>query len=236
MDGMNMQCPNCGSNIPEDGAFCSNCGARVATPMGGAPTPLTSAPGNPIWYQGFYRIRKKVIAITNQYWIEDAQGRSLGYSKQKLIRIKESIRIFTDDSMSSELFRIQQEQIMDMWGTFAVVDSATEAVVGKIRREALSSGIYKDAYVLLDQYGNAVGRVAERAGRGLARKFVPGGSLVPEQLVVEFGGQQVAEIKQQFKVIGDIWEVDCSRLPARFDRRTLIAAMLLMGMIERDRK
>ena len=204
--------------------------------MGGAPTPLTSAPGNPIWYQGVYRIRKKVIAITNQYWIEDAQGRSLGYSKQKLIRIKEKISVFTDDSMSSELFRIQQEQVMDMWGTFAVGDSVTGAVVGKIRRQAITSGIYKDEYLLLDAYGNAVGRVAERAGRGLARKFLPGGALVPEQLVVEFHGQQVAEIKQQFKVIGDIWEVDCSRLPALFDRRTLIATMLLMGMIERDRK
>jgi hypothetical protein len=46
----------------------------------------------------------------------------------------------------------------------------------------------------------------------------------------------VAEIKQQFKIIGDIWEVDCSRIPQSFDRRTLISCMLLMGMIERDRK
>ncbi len=233
---MTLNCPNCGTQIPEDGAFCSSCGARVGTPMGGASAPPPAAPGNPMWYQNFYRIRKKVVAITNQYWIEDANGNSLGYSKQKLIRIKESIKIFTDDSMSAELFRIQQEQVMDMWGTFAVVDSPSGAVVGKIRRQAIKSGIYKDEYLLLDAYGNAVGRVAERAGRGLARKFLPGGALVPEQLVVEFQGQQVAEIKQQFKVIGDIWEVDCSRIPARFDRRTLIATMLLMGMIERDRK
>lgn len=233
---MNMSCPNCGAQTVDGAAFCSVCGARVGVPASGPPASAPSAPANPIWYQNFYRIRKKVVAITNQYWIEDAGGGMLGYSKQKLLRIKESIRIFTDDSMSSELFRIQQEQVMDMWGTFAVVDSVTEAVVGKIRREALSSGVYKDAYVLMDAYGNAVGRVAERGGRGLARKYLPGGALVPEQLVVEFGGQQVAGIKQQFKVIGDMWEVDCSRLPARFDRRTLIATMLLMGMIERDRK
>jgi len=60
--------------------------------------------------------------------------------------------------------------------------------------------------------------------------------LVPEKVVVEFFGQEVAEIKQQFKIIGDIWEVDCSRVPLQFDRRTLLASMLLMGMIERDRK
>ena len=189
-----------------------------------------------LWYQNFYRIRKKVLAIANQYWIEDAQGRQLGYSRQKILRIKENIRIFSDDSMTTELFRIQQEQIMDMWGTFAVIDSATNTCVGKLRRQAISSGFYVDEYLLLDANGQVVGRVAERGGRGLLRKYVPGGSLVPEQLVVEFQGQPVAEIKQQFKIIGDLWEVDCSRIPPQFDRRVLLSAMLLMGMIERDRK
>jgi len=228
-----VNCPNCGTGLVDGAAFCSGCGARVGTP---ATAPPPSAPGNPIWFQNFYRIRKKVVAITNQYWIEGPQGAVLGYSKQKLLRIKESIRVFSDDSMSVELFRVQQEQVMDMWGTFTVIDSVTEAVVGKIRRQALKSGVYKDEYLLLDAYGQAVGRVAERSGRGLMRKYMPGGALVPEHVVVEFYGQEVAEIKQQFKVIGDIWEVDCSRVPPQFDRRTLISAMLLMGMIERDRK
>ena len=217
----------------EGAVFCSKCGARVDAQ--GVPRPAGTALSG-IWYQNFYRIRKKVIAIANQYWIEDANGSKLGFSRQKIIRIKENIRIFADDTMTSEVFRIQQEQIMDMWGTFAIIDSATGTCLGKLRRQALKSGLYKDEYVLLDANGGQVGKVAERGGRGLARKYIPGGSLVPEQLVVEFYGQPVAQIKQQFKVIGDIWEVDCSRLPPQFDRRTLLSCMLLMGMIERDRK
>jgi hypothetical protein len=198
--------------------------------------PPPGASHNPIWYQNFYRIRKKVVAIANQYWIEDAGGTSLGYSRQKILALRENIKVFTDDSMTTEIFRIQQEQVMDMWGTFAVVDSMTGACVGKLRRQALKSGFYKDEYILMDAYGQAVGKIAERAGRGLVRKYVPLGGLVPEQMVVEFQGQEVAEIKQQFKVIGDIWEVDCSRIPTTFDRRTFLACMLIMGMIERDRK
>jgi uncharacterized protein YxjI len=212
----------------EGASFCSRCG-RPTLPQ---QTPAQSG----LWYQNYYRIRKKVIAIANQYWIEDSRENVLGFARQKIIRIKENIPVFADDSMKQEIFRIQQDQVMDMWGTFSVVDSATGACVGKIRREALSSGVYKDQYQLLDHTGRQVGRVAERAGRGLARKFLPGGNLVPEKVVVEFYGQEVAEIKQQFKIIGDIWEVDCSRVPPQFDRRTLLACMLLMGMIERDRK
>jgi len=227
-------CPTCGATVAEGSAVCGNCGMRADVRRTQGPPQVAAPPG--IWYQNYYRIRKKVLAIANQYWIEDAHGSQLGYSRQKIIRIKENIRVFADDSMKSEIFRIQQEQVVDMWGTFAVLDSATNACLGKLRRQAMSSGFYVDEYLILDPYGQMVGRVAERGKRGLARKFLPGGALVPEQLVVEFYGQPVAEIKQQFKIIGDIWEVDCSRLPRQFDRRILLSAMLLMGMIERDRK
>ncbi|MBN1677268.1 MAG: zinc ribbon domain-containing protein [Candidatus Thermoplasmatota archaeon] len=223
-----VQCPACGVNMAGGAVFCSGCG----TPL---PTQPAKAPSGP-WFQNYYRMRKKVIAIANQYWIEDASGRTLGYARQKIIAIKEKIPVFADDTMSQELFRIQQDQIMDMWGTFSIIDSTSGACVGKIRREALSSGLYKDSYLMLDPAGRQIGKVAERAGRGLLRKYVPGGALVPEQVVVEFYGREVAEIKQQFKIIGDIWEVDCSRIPYQFDRRVLLAAMLLMGMVERDRK
>ena len=221
-------CPSCGAQIPADASFCSLCGRPVIPQQTPAQTGL--------WYQNYYRIRKKVIAIANQYWIEDARENPIGFARQKIIRIKENIPIFADESMKQEIFRIQQDQVMDMWGTFSVVDTVTGVCVGKVRREALSSGVYKDQYQLLDHTGRQVGRVAERAGRGLARKYLPGGNLVPEHVVVEFYGREVAEIKQQFKIIGDIWEVDCSRVPREFDRRTLLASMLLMGMIERDRK
>jgi uncharacterized protein YxjI len=223
-----MNCPSCGTQLIEGAAFCARCG-RPALP--------TNAPTQSgLWFQNYYRIRKKVIAIANQYWIEDRNERVLGFARQKIIRIKEHIPVFSDDSMSQEIFRIQQDQVIDMWGTFSVVDTATGACVGKVRREALSSGVYKDQYALIDHMGSQVGKVSEKAARGLARKYMPGGNLVPEKVFVEFYGQEVAEIKQHFKIIGDIWEVDCSRVPPGFDRRTLIATMLLMGMIERDRK
>lgn len=187
-----------------------------------------------LWTSPQYKIRKKVFAIANQYWIEDGQGSRLGYTKQKMLRIREDIRIFADESMTSELFRIHQEQILDAWGTFAIVDTATNVCIGKVRRNIMSN-ILADEYFLLDPYGRQVGRVYEESGRGLVRKFLPLGGLVPEKVKVEFMGQQVTEIKQQFKVIGDEWDVDCSRLPPQFDRRVLLAGMILMGMVERER-
>jgi hypothetical protein len=187
-----------------------------------------------LWTSPQYKIRKKVFAFANQYWIEDGRGTKLGYTKQKMLRIREDIRVYTDESMTGELFRIHQEQILDAWGTFAVVDSAANVCIGKIRRSIMSNFL-ADEYFLLDPLGRQVGRVFEGSGRGLARKFLPLGGLVPERVKVEFLGQEVTEIRQQFRVIGDEWDVDCSRLPAQFDRRVLLAGIIMMGMVERER-
>jgi uncharacterized protein YxjI len=229
-----MKCSICGAENPDDARFCALCGK----PIGAAAVknaPQMSQQQSPLWFQNFYRIRKKVLALTNQYWIENDANAMIGYTKQKMFAFKEDIRIFTDDSMTQELFRIKQTQILDIWGTFAVIDTPTNQVVGMIKR-SISSALLEDEYYILDPYGRQIGKVMERTGRGLARKYVPLGNLIPEQVLVEFYGQTVAEIKQQFKIIGDIWEVDCSRVPPQVDRRVLLAGMILMGMIERDRK
>lgn len=187
-----------------------------------------------IWTSPQYKIRKKIFALANQYWIEDGRGTVLGYTKQKMLRLREDIRIYADEAMTRELFWVHQEQILDAWGTFAVVDTAANVCVGKIRRNIMSNFL-ADEYFLMDPYGQTIGRVYEESGRGFMRKYIPMGGLVPERVKVELYGQQVTEIRQQFKVVGDEWDVDCSRLPPQFDRRVLLAGIILMGMVERKR-
>lgn len=197
-----------------------------------------SAPPSSIWYQNFYRIRKKTLTIGNKYWIEDYNGNILGFSKQKLFKLKEDIRVYSDESMSQELFRIGQQQIMDMWGNFAVIGSSTNNILGYVKRKALMSGFVKDEWEIYNNANQQIGRIYESTGRGLARKYLPGGvgKLIPEKTTLELYGRPVAEINQKFKIIGDIWEINCQNVPSELDRRILLSCILLMGMIERARK
>ena len=189
-----------------------------------------------LWSQPFYRVRKKVMALAGKYWIEDYQGNQIGFSKQKLMKLKEDIRIYTDDKMAQELFMIKQDGIVDAWGTFSIVDTPSGQCVGKLKRKALKSGFVADEWHLCDPTGQPYGRVFEETSKGLMRKFMPGGNLIPEKVILEIGGQPITEIKQQFKVVGDIWEVNCQAVPPQFDRRVLLSSMILMAMIERKRK
>ncbi len=189
-----------------------------------------------IWTQNYYRVRKKVLAIGNKYWIEDAKGNTLGFSKQKILKLKEDIRIYTDEKMKQELFRIQQQQIIDLWGTFVIVDSATNTILGYIRRKAAKSTFAWDEWEVLDAHKNLMARIEENKGRGLIRKYAPGGKLVPEKMKLYLNGKPVVEINQKFKIIGDIWEVKVIDLPQSFDRRVLLGGVILMAMIERQHK
>jgi len=198
-----------------------------------ATSPASQAqPTGGLWFQNFYRIRKKVIALAQQYYIEDHAGRQLGYSRQKMFQLKEDIRVFADDTMSRELFRIQQLNWTDVWGEFAVVDSVANVKVGSIRRKALKS-ILKGEWDLFDPYGRLFGQIKQETGRALMRRFMPMGGLVPDKLTVELNGQTVAVIDQQFKVIGDAWEINAQWTPPALDRRVLLGCAILMGMIER---
>jgi uncharacterized protein YxjI len=188
---------------------------------------------NPLWTQDHYVVRKKALSVVDQYFIEDDRGQQLAYSKQKFWKFKEDIRIYTDESMAEELFRIMQPQIIDAWGRFNVIDSETDALLGYFRRKALRSGFISDAWELYNRDGYLIGKLKEGTGRGLLRKFI---NVIPEKITMELDGRPVVQIDQQFKIIGDIWDVECHSLPDDFDRRVLLAGVVLMAMIERQRK
>jgi len=240
-------CQKCGGQmnfIQQYGQwYCNNCKqyAPQATPAPqGAPVQQAmpqAAPMQiaPLWTQNFYRIRKKVLTLWNKYWIEDQQGNILGFSKMKMFKWKEDIRIYTDEGMTTELFAIKQQQILDIWGTFAVVDNFNNHL-GYIKRKALASSFIRDEYEVYDAQNRMMGGIYEGTGRGLVRKYMPLGGLVPEHMDMTLNGQKVATINQQFKIIGDIWELNCIAVPPYLDRRVLLASLLMMGMIERGRK
>lgn len=108
--------------------------------------------------------------------------------------------------------------------------------LGYIKRKALMSGFIKDEWEIYNAANQQIGRIYESTIGGLARKYIPGGKLIPEKTTLELYGRPVAEINQKFKIIGDIWEINCQYVPPELDRRILLSCILLMGMIERGRK
>jgi len=239
-------CPKCGVQLVDGAKFCSHCGSEINRDQAISQSDkkyidqhqnIQSSPNSGIWYQDYYKIRKKVVTVGQKYWIEDSNNNLLGFCKQKMFRLKEDIRIYTDESQNQELFCIKQKQILDAFGNFGIIDSKTGNLLGSIKREWVSSAFFKDKWEIYDPKNQQIGIIEEKsAGQALARKYMPGGGLIPETMNLQHNGQVVASINQSFKIIGDIWEMNCIKMPPNFDRRVLIGTMLLMGLIERRHK
>ena len=126
---MSQYCPKCGTKLVIGGKFCPRCAENVEkqtmAPIFEPQQHTQSYGASGVWQQGFYRIRKKTLTIGNKYWLEDQSGTTLGFCKQKLFKLKEDIRIYSDENESQELFCIKQVQIIDAWGKFSVINSAT---------------------------------------------------------------------------------------------------------------
>ena len=95
-----------------------------------------------------YMIRRKFLKIFGaSFHVLDDSGQVVAYSKQKAFKLKEDIRIYTDESMATELLTIQARQIVDFSAAYDIVDSGEGRKVGAARRKGFSS-LVRDSWEL----------------------------------------------------------------------------------------
>ena len=66
-----------------------------------------------------YLIRKKLLKILGEkfhIYSDDTQENLIGYSYQKALKLKEDIRVYTDESESEEIMKIKARNILDLTG------------------------------------------------------------------------------------------------------------------------
>ena len=179
-----------------------------------------------------YLVRRKVFTLAGAaFHIRDAQGQLVLYSKLKAFKLKEDLRLFTGEDMTEELLAIHARKVLDISATYDVTDSVTGERVGAVRRKGIRS-ILRDEWLLLDPNDREVGVVREDSmGLALLRRFLT--NLVPQRYDVEWMGQPVATVRQNFNPFVLKLTVDFSPDDARLlDRRLGLAAVLLLSAIE----
>ncbi len=179
-----------------------------------------------------YVLKRQVFALTGKFRIFSPDGRLLLYSQQKMFKLKEDIRVFSDESMSQELLSIQARQVIDFSAAYDVIDSFYQTKVGVLRRKGLRS-MMRDEWEVLDANDQPLGILLEDSvGYALLRRLLLG-TLLPQNYDVMFGTQRVADLRQRFKLFGYELNLDFSMdAGKRLDRRLGIAAAILLGTIE----
>ncbi len=135
-----------------------------------------------------YMIREKFWKIFgNKFWFEDVNEKRYGFCEQKRFKLKEDIRIYSDESKSHEWLKIKQKQVVDAWGGYDIMDSESGEHIGTVRRKFWAS-VLRTRWHLLDAAGNEIGMLIEDSmGYALARRIFLG-ILLPKKFHIEIGG------------------------------------------------
>jgi hypothetical protein len=76
----------------------------------------------------------KVLAFTSQVTVTDARGRTVIYTKQKLLKFKEHVEVFTDQSRSTQLAEIRANKVIDWSARYFATDLHGEPIGSVGRR------------------------------------------------------------------------------------------------------
>lgn len=180
-----------------------------------------------------YLARKKIFSFLGQkYHLYAPDGSVAAFVKKAAFKLKEDIRVYTDESMADELLTIKARQVIDFGATYEVTDSKTGQKVGVLKRKGLKS-ILKDEWVVMDGGEREIGLVVEDSAlMATLRRFLS--NLIPQNYDLLIGGERAADFKQRFNPFVFKMDVDFSMDPMgqRCDRRLAIAAVILLLAIE----
>jgi len=178
-----------------------------------------------------YTIRRKVFKFFGaSFQIFDSMGNQVGFCKQKAFKLKEDIRIYRDETQSSELLVIKARQIVDFSAAYDILDGGDSRKVGAARRKGFAS-LLRDSWEVLDEKDQPIARVSEDSMLlATIRRFFS--NLVPQKFHLRGPDEKdQAEMRVHFNPF--IYRMSVEVKPdATVDRRLVLGTAVLLSAIE----
>lgn len=180
-----------------------------------------------------FMIRRKIFTVMGaSFHVYDADMRVVAFSRQKAFKLKEDIRVFTDESKATELLSIQARQIVDFSAAYDIVDSGEGRKVGAARRKGWSS-ILRDSWELLDENDRPVAQLLEDSTfKALLRRFLS--NLIPQGYHLRStDNRELATLRVRFNPF--VYKLDVS-VTGDIDPRLTLGLAVLLAAIERRQR
>jgi len=179
-----------------------------------------------------YLIKRQVIALTGILRIYNSQEQLVLFCQQKIFKLKEDIRVYSDELKTRQVLNIQARQILDFSAYYDVIDSNYSTKIGGLRRKGFRS-LVQDEWEVFDNQDRPIGILREDSlTQALLRRMLLG-SLLPQNYDLLLGEERVADLKQRFNPFRYELDLDFQMdVNRKLDRRLGVAAAILLAIIE----
>lgn len=188
--------------------------------------------------------RFKLIALASQFSVKNNQGKTVAYAKQQLFKLREAIRIYSDDSTNNQIYSINTNKILDFSANYVIRDEK-ETVLGSIRRRGMRS-LYKADYEITDAGGKSLFTVREQSfitrlldeilGDIPVLGMLTGYVFNPAYAIVRNDGTPVSVLRKQPALWEGVFELEAPTTSITDTEAALISlGCMMLVLLERDR-
>lgn len=184
-----------------------------------------------VFSQDKYLLRRKVFKLAGAVFrIFDENGKLCFFVNQKAFKLKEEIRVYTDEGMTDEVLFIHARKVIDFSSAYDIYDSKSNVKIGALKRKGMKSMI-KDEWIILDENDNQIGIISEDStALALVRRLLT--NLVPQSFDGFIGESKVFVFKQYFNPFIFKMALDFTPNFDVLDKRIGICASILIAAIE----
>jgi hypothetical protein len=180
--------------------------------------------------QSHYVIRRRFWSVFERILrVFTGDGQLIMYIQHPLLKLREEFMVYADEAKTRPLLRVKSRQVIAINFSYDVSDARTGALLGSVQKRGLRS-IVRDRFLILDPAGAEIGH-AEEQGAALLRRLFP---LLLSKHAIFVGGEQVAFVRQRFRLFTKEFEVDTR--PSTLDPRFVLAVALLALIAEARRE
>jgi hypothetical protein len=81
----------------------------------------------------------KILALAPQVFVRDSSGTVRMYVRQKLMKLKEAVTVFSDEAQTTPLYTINADRVIDWSARYRIAESGNGAELGAIKRKGMKS-------------------------------------------------------------------------------------------------
>ena len=187
----------------------------------------------------------KIIALAPQIYVKDAQGQELLYVRQKLLKLKEKIRVFSDSGESRQLYELDADRILDFSPRYTFRDTGGQ-MVGAIKRQGARS-LLKASYEVFGPDDRPIAHISEEnpwtklldgvlGGIPIVGAFT-GYFLNPRYVVQDLAAQRpMLRVTKHRSFLESRFEIARAETTlGEASERAVLLAILVMVLLERER-
>ena len=183
-----------------------------------------------------YIIRRKILKIFGAaFHVYGPDGSVVAYCKQKALKLREDLRLYTDETASQELLSMRTRHVIDFGATYDI-EVAGVGTIAQLRRKGLSSTFVRDAWLVYNEEGREIATITERGAMlSFFRRYLEFIALfAPQQfdVVRTADGSPLASFRQHFNPFVYRLSVSILADDPELDELALLAAGCLLAAIE----